>query len=379
MRLTILGAAAAGLFSACARPPAPLPAPTIAPAFATVPMDSTLAAAIGARIADLDARGGDCETYAGVLDRALTSGRITLRPYMWRVGTNLASAQGESSGELTIAREIDSLNVGVRAIDDVLWSAEHEAVHIAFHIPSGSASVEALVDDHVRACHSPVPPSAQAQLTDSDFVFVHPGTFRMGDSTWGPVHSVTLTHGFWIQRTEVTQSQWTAVMGDNPSHFTACGARCPVETVSFNDVRRFIAELNRHTRKRYRLPTEAEWEYAARAGTTGDFGTPGPPERGGWMHDNSGGTTHPVAALLPNAWGLYDTTGNVWEWCSDWYAPYSGVPQFDPAGPSAGKTRVLRGGSFNSSASTSTSAVRGDYPPDKGGEHDGFRLVRDGS
>jgi formylglycine-generating enzyme required for sulfatase activity len=221
------------------------------------------------------------------------------------------------------------------------------------------------------------PAIARAQLPlDSDFVLIKPGTFEMGDAKWGPVHKVTLTRAFLMQKTEVTQAQWTAVMGKNPSQFKDCGPTCPVESVSFREVQAFIAALNRRSGKTYRLPTEAEWEYAARAGTTGDYGTPGDVTRGGWMFDNSAGKTHPARGLLPNAWGLYDMIGNVWEWTSDWYGPYPSGVVTDPTGPPTGKTRVLRGGSWHSSASTSTSAVRGDYPPDSGGVHDGFRLAR---
>jgi hypothetical protein len=113
-----------------------------------------IAAAIEARVADLKARGGECEEYGSLLESALASGRITLRPYMWRVDGHLASAEGESSGEMTIARDIDSLNVGVRKIEDVLKSAEHEAVHIAFRIPSGDRAREASVDERVRSCRA---------------------------------------------------------------------------------------------------------------------------------------------------------------------------------------------------------------------------------
>jgi hypothetical protein len=113
-----------------------------------------IAAAIEARVADLKARGGECEEYGSLLERALASGRITLRPYMWRVDGNLASAQGESNGEMTIARDIDSLNVGVRNVEDILKSAEHEAVHIALRIPSGDPAREARVDERVRSCRA---------------------------------------------------------------------------------------------------------------------------------------------------------------------------------------------------------------------------------
>ena len=120
----------------------------------SAPPTSELAAAIEARVADLKARGGECEEYGIVLQDALVSGRIAIRPYMWRVQGNLASAQGESSGEMTIARDIDSLNVGVRGVDEVLRSAEHEAAHIAFHIPSGDPEREARIDRRVDSCRA---------------------------------------------------------------------------------------------------------------------------------------------------------------------------------------------------------------------------------
>ena len=121
----------------------------------TIPMPADVAGAIEGRIASLKQRGGHCETYGEVLENSLTSGRITLRPYMWREGSNLASAQGRPSGEMTLAREIDSLNVGVRTLGDVLWSVEHEAAHIAFRIPSGDDLSERTADEHVRACQVP--------------------------------------------------------------------------------------------------------------------------------------------------------------------------------------------------------------------------------
>ncbi len=144
-------------------PPAPLPSPAAAsaahPAITTEAQTIApeLASAIGARVADLKARGGVCEEYGEVLESALATGRITLRPYMWRVDGNLASAQGESTGEMTIARDIDSLNVGVRRLDDVLRSAEHEAAHIALRIASGDPVREARVDERVNGCRSALP------------------------------------------------------------------------------------------------------------------------------------------------------------------------------------------------------------------------------
>jgi hypothetical protein len=151
----IVAAIALGALTACAHSRAPeLAVRASAPDSAAEA--AAFAAAVDARVADLKARGGECEEYGSLLESALASGHITLRPFMWRVDGNLASAQGESNGEMTIARDIDSLNVGVRKLEDVLRSAEHEAAHIALRIPSGGAMWEARVDASVRSCHSAV-------------------------------------------------------------------------------------------------------------------------------------------------------------------------------------------------------------------------------
>ena len=144
-------------------------------------------------------------------------------------------------------------------------------------------------------------------------------------------HRVTLTREYYMQTTEVTQGQWRKVMGSNPSKFTNCGDNCPVEKVSWEDCQQFIQKLNgmEGTRK-YRLPTEAEWEYAARAGTTGAYA--GDLDAMAWYDDNSGGKTHAVGGKSPNAWGLYDMHGNVYEWCQDWKGNYpSGSVTDNPA------------------------------------------------
>jgi formylglycine-generating enzyme required for sulfatase activity len=232
------------------------------------------------------------------------------------------------------------------------------------------------------------PPAAKGQdpFSAADFVLISPGTFQMG-STNGqadeqPVHKVTLTRGFWMQKTLVTQAQWQAVMGSNPSKHIACPT-CPVENVSYDQVQHFITELNyRSPEKKYRLPTEAEWEYAARAGTAGDYGTAGTVTSGGWIAANGGGLTHPVGALRPNAWGLYDMEGNVWEWVNDWYGPYLSGTITDPTGPASsdcgeGQTcRVLRGGSADSPASFARSASRFVSLPATQFDYFGFRLAR---
>ncbi len=220
------------------------------------------------------------------------------------------------------------------------------------------------------------------------FVWIKPGTFTMGSPSSESgrddderQHRVTLTQGFHMQTTEVTQGQWKAIMGSNPSHFSSCGSDCPVEKVSWNDVQEFIRKLNQQANgARYRLPTEAEWEYACRAGsdTAYCFGN-NSGDLGGyaWYYSNSEKKTHPVARKQPNAWGLYDMHGNVWEWCQDWYdkSYYDKSPSTDPEGPSSRAFRVLRGGCWNSDAGSCRSAVRSRFNPDDRDGDGGFRLV----
>ena len=224
-------------------------------------------------------------------------------------------------------------------------------------------------------------------------IAVEGGTFNMGaqyiDSSGTnydndavsdekPVHSVTLSD-YYIGETEVTQELWEAVMGSNPSHFGGNPQR-PVETVSWDDCQEFITKLNQLTGKNFRLPTEAEWEYAARGGnksqgykysgsnTIGDVA---------WYDDNSNSRTHNVKTKSPNELGIYDMSGNVWEWCHDWYNSnyYSNSPQTNPTGPSTGSYRVNRGGSWDDIAKFCRVSVRINYDPDGRFSNYGFRLA----
>ena len=234
----------------------------------------------------------------------------------------------------------------------------------------------------LMALAGPPVAAAQATVDDAVFVAVAPGSFQMGSSSGPdsekPARQVTLSHGFEIAKFEVTQAQWEAVTGSNPSRFKGEGR--PVEGVSWNDAKAFIRALNaQDPRYEYRLPTEAEWEYAARAGGTGDFAGTGVLAEMGWCEETAGGATHPVGRLEPNAWGLYDMHGNVWEWVQDRFAAdyYASAPAIDPPGPSAGDARVVRGGAWSYPVTRCTASARAHPAPDARADFIGFRLVRE--
>jgi formylglycine-generating enzyme required for sulfatase activity len=188
---------------------------------------------------------------------------------------------------------------------------------------------------------------------------------------------VTL-NDYYIGETEVTQAQWKKVMGTNPSYFSGCND-CPVEKVSWDDVQLFLSRLNeRMGGFEYRLPTEAEWEYAARGGNMSRsflFAGSDDLDAVGWFADNSGGKTHPVRKKTANELGLYDMSGNVWEWCLDWYANYSGQDESNPRGAVSGLTRVRRGGSWGLNSKNCRISNRNDSEPDYRNNLIGFRLV----
>ena len=229
------------------------------------------------------------------------------------------------------------------------------------------------------------------------FTRIPAGSFIMGSPEDEPLrandetqHQVTISKDFFMQTTEVTQGQWNVIMGSNPSNFYSCGDNCPVENVSWNDIQVFIKKMNTRNEGTYRLPTEAEWEYSARAGTQTPFSF------GLCLTSNQAnfdgnhpfsecpksdfrGTTIPVASFDPNAWGIYDMHGNVTEWCNDRYGQFYSDSVTDPIGPTTGSTHVVRGGRWQGGAYLCRSARRAKVTPDYLHIDLGFRLVLDSS
>jgi formylglycine-generating enzyme required for sulfatase activity len=217
------------------------------------------------------------------------------------------------------------------------------------------------------------------------------GTFVMGSAAGEPgrredetPHRVTIRRDFWLGATEVTQAQWNRIMGTNPSRLRGC-AECPVENVTWLDVQRFIEKLNAAQGGGFRLPTEAEWEYACRTGERPDAGRIDDahanfdaryPVRGG-RPGRYRGRPVPVASFPPDRRGLYDMHGNVWEWCADGYAPYPAGDAVDPVGPKSAPKKVIRGGSWYFDAASCRCAARYSHDPSDRGFSLGFRVARD--
>jgi len=228
-------------------------------------------------------------------------------------------------------------------------------------------------------------PQRVIQNLIANMVYVEGGTFTMGATSEQdsdayndekPTHQVTLS-SFSIGKYEVTQAEWQAVMGTNPSQFTGNSQR-PVENVSWNDCQEFIRKLNAMTGKRFRLPTEAEWEYAARGGNRSrGYKYAGSNTLGNvaWYGNNSDSKTHPVGTKSPNELGLYDMSGNVWEWCNDWLGSYSSNSQYNPIGPASGSCRVYRGGGWYCAAWSCRVSFRSIITPGDRYNNLGLRLA----
>ncbi len=218
-------------------------------------------------------------------------------------------------------------------------------------------------------------------VTGMKLVYVPSGCFQMGspESEQGrdddeKLHEICVD-GFWMGKTEVTQGQWKKVMGSNPAKFQK-GDDYPVEQVSWDDAQDFIKKLNGKAGRKYRLPTEAEWEYACRGNSPGTYCGGNDVNAVAWYDkNNSNDSTHPVGEKKGNAFGLHDMSGNVWEWCADWYGEYEPNKKENPRGASSGSDRVIRGGSWNNSPDVVRTASRHRFMPDNRSQELGFRLL----
>jgi len=332
----------------------------------------------------------DGRVYVDGVDLGRVSADVAGKIHFCKVGPHSVKVEGENENQTQ--KTTVSYNSTVRVTFMKKNGVESVAPPMAITRPETSTHNSTTASQTAPA--SPITNSIGMK-----FVYIEPGSFDMGSPSDEPErydnetqHKVTLTQGYYMQTTEVTQKQWRSVMGDNnnPSKFKECGDKCPVEKVSWNDVQKFIKKLNKKEGvSTYRLPTEAEWEYAARAGTTTPFslgdgkclstdqanyrGThpmPGCP-KGEYREE-----TVPVASFQPNGWGLYDMHGNVYEWCQDWYGDYPNGSVTNPVGPRVGEDRVMRGGGWNDLGRFVRSADRyWDVPGDRW-HNIGFRLAR---
>lgn len=338
-------------------------------------------------------------------DTLVEQDRPFLAKAMVAVGTPQAGAAAPSAQKRAANGTPGSLHWGWPLVVGILVATIMILVWIVWRQESGPLMETAMVEEGttpgtLEGSTPLITPDAGGRTVPPGFVYIPPGTFLMGsppseDGRTGDEtpQQVTLTTGFYLQRTEVTQGEWQALMGNSPSYFSNCGAMCPVEMVSWLDAARFANSRSQseglptcyddaglvqgggsiYACLGYRLPTESEWEYAARAGTTPS--RYGVLDEVGWYAANSESRTHPVGQLTANAWGVYDMLGNVWEWTNDWYGEYGGAVT-DPSGPPSGTVRVLRGGSWFGYAQFSRAANRFSRSPDYRSGNCGFRLAR---
>ena len=277
-----------------------------------------------------------------------------------------------------------SLSVGAEKV---------KKINIEYNDNTATVSIDRSKVKKITFTSEYVPEVTPFTIDDVTFkmVKVEKGEFQMGstegDSDEKPVHKVTFTKDYYIGQTEVTQALWKAVMGSNPSA-NQDSDQLPVENVSYNDItgtNGFLATLNAKIAESYkdktytfRLPTEAEWEFAARGGNQSQgytYSGSNNIDDVAWYSSNSSSKTHEVAGLKANELGLYDMSGNVWEWCQDWYGAYGNEDQTDPTGPTSGSYRVRRGGGWYDGARNCRSSYRNCIGPDDWYVNLGFRLV----
>jgi formylglycine-generating enzyme required for sulfatase activity len=341
----------------------------------------------------LQQMGNTSQPIEQVLKRVVTSVKATSRnrqePWM----------EGSIEGEFCFGECSGPGSVSTAVSDDrALWESVKDSrdanelkVYLA-QFPRGVFA--ALASTRVQALEKGTSPVAAAAVSQSvkpgqvfkdcadcpEMVVVPTGSFTMGSSDYSdekPPHIVSI-QSFAIGRTEVTQGQWKAVMGSNPSRFNTCGDDCPVEQVSWNDAQSFAQKLSQMTGKNYRLPSEAEWEYACEAGSNREYCGGDEVNAVAWYASNGGSKTHVVAGKQVNAFGLYDMSGNVWEWVEDvWHSNYNGAPTDGSAWTSGGDQaqRVQRGGSYGFSPDVLRSAMRIWDRPGNRSANLGFRIA----
>jgi len=313
--------------------------------------------------------------------RFMVAGVLSKVGNTYSVSVRMLDTEGDQAGVVSRASERCKCSQ-----DDLFGTVESVAAKLLGKTPQVAA---VAVPTPLPASAAPVRTTVQAGIsTDStsatgmEFVSVPSGCFQMGDnfgdgkSDENPVHEVCVDN-FQIGKYEVTQGQWQKIMGANPSA-SKKGDDYPVENVSWNEVQEFIAKLNRLTSQNYWLPTEAEWEYAARSGGERErYSGSDSIDAVAWYGSNSGNATHPVGTKAANGFGLYDMSGNVWEWCQDWYGGsyYGSSPRNSPTGPTSGSLRVFRGGGWSYSPVNLRVAGRFRASPGYRGGSLGFRLV----
>ena len=324
----------------------------------------------------------------------MVAGSVSKLGDTYSINLRLIDTEGKDAGVKNRAGQ------KCRCAEDELFGTAKAVAALVMGKKKGEVSAFVEAPPWTETTKKPKPPTEPAErtLTNSigmKFVYIPPGTFLMGSPSDEPKrnwdetqHQVTFTKGFFIQTTEVTQGQWREITGENLSFFRKCGDDCPVEMVNWDEARQFIRLLNRREKTdKYRLPTEAEWEYACRAGTTTPFsfgrcldtaqanfgGTPMP----GCAKGEFRKTTVPVGSFPPNAFGLYDMHGNVAEWCEDWYGYYPEGPVTDPKEPPMGDFRIVRGGAWKTfGAERCRCSYRGKGSPGAMGGSIGFRVAR---
>ena len=325
----------------------------------------------------------------GVANTSLPIGQhsyiIACDGYESEEGMVKLKASAPSNLQITLSKEVASMNqtsktaIPQQAQPQQPVAQPHPVSSMASSSTSGASSN--MVGSSTSGSVITIPVKDGISI---EMVKVEAGSFNMGatpemqnpDEDEKPVHRVTLTNNYYIGKYEVTQALWKTVMGNKSSRFK--GDNLPVEKVSWNNCQKFISKLNKLTGKSFCLPTEAEWEFAARGGkksrgyqysgsnTLGDVA---------WYEGNSGSKTHAVGTKQPNELGIYDMTGNVYEWCQDWYGSYSSSPQTNPIGAVSGSCRVYRGGCWVSSARNCRTSYRGRRTPDFRYGFLGLRLV----